>query len=119
MVGLAEKRGSAMILDGWYRDLARINRQISEARGLIKRQNALISTLKEGPSDPESAIALLGILNDTLAAMISHRTNVLGFVRTFPLLTAGCTETEGQPERWAPAGLVAGTATRTMEDAAA
>ena len=75
-----------MILEGWYRDLARINRQISEARQLIERQNALISKLTEPQRDPEKRHCTPRDLN--VQGMISHRTNILVFVRTFPLQTA-------------------------------
>jgi|SRR5262245_6436233 len=85
-----------MILQAWYRDLARINRKIADARELIERQKAVIS--KRTPfRHRENAIVLLGILNDTLQAMIAHRTNILMFVRIFPLARTDWDGTKGAP----------------------
>jgi len=84
-----------MVLQAWYRDLARINRKIADARELIERQKAVISE-RTPFRHRENAIVLLGILNDTLQAMIAHRTNILMFVRIFPLAR---TDWEGAPAK--------------------
>jgi hypothetical protein len=86
-----------MVRQDWYRDLARINRRIADAREPIERKKkALISTLTQGAQSPESAIAFLEILNDTLQAMNSHRTNILVFVRIFPLPTSAGARIKGK-----------------------
>ena len=75
-----------MVRELWYRHLAIADRLIVEARDCIDNQKQHLSVLEQDGEDTSRAVALLGLLNETLHLMHWHRATILEKVAAYKSL---------------------------------
>jgi predicted outer membrane protein len=75
-----------MVREIWYRHLAIADRLIVEARECIDSHRQHLSALEQDGEDTDRATALLGLLEETLHLMHSHRATILEKVAAYKTL---------------------------------
>src|SRR5262245_7218010 len=75
-----------MVREIWYRHLAIADRLIVEARDCIDSQKQHLSLLEQDGEDTSRAVALLGLLEETLHLMHWHRATILEKVAAYESL---------------------------------